>query len=423
MQERDWEEAFKAFEANDVHVDEAQRAVSEYAPYDDAEYLRPNMQKEATREKIRAAGRKSTSYLVSELMASHLDGIGEHGEALAIRLRTLPRVPRWSPHAASTALAGVALDVLRTGQPAAAERFARRALRWDPTHPPALVTLAEASLLGGHAGEAFGILEYLDGIKWPKELGREPLTKLAKEKGIKKPASVTPYAPDPASLVQLDREEASRALFVPVLGSAERARRYSAIAATMSGRFALAHRIVAALTSRPVQGMGVDRAREASWIKAVADLVARLPPGDEAERALYARIGAARDHKALAAIVDELREKGDVAGLRAALLDPQTAIRKDVERALAELVGAPPMVSAFDLYARSSAGPDFLRSVTVLPVTAPPAAAKSAPAAARKAVPAGTTKASAPAAKSAPAKKAAAPAKKTAVAKKTGAKR
>lgn len=338
----DWEEALSAFDASRVTLAEAHEAVAEYAPYDDAPYLMPDMSNEAKRAKMRALGAKSTSYLLSDLMASHFDGVGDHAAALSMRLRALPSVPRWSPDAASGMLAGIARELLGLGQVEAAARSARRALEWDPTHPGALTTIAEAAVRRDDAEEAFGILAYLDGIKYPKELGPGAVAQLAKDRGLKKPATVKAFAPSAEKLVKLDAERAAWAQALPPHGGPGRGLRHAALVAAASGRLALAHHAADKLASAPRWGMGAAAAADAAWNRAVAALVAGLPPGDEAERRTYARIAEAKTPRALADLIDGWTRDRDVAALEAARLDPNLGLSRDAGKALAALAAGAP---------------------------------------------------------------------------------
>ena len=93
--------------------------------------------------------------LLGEVVAApRLCFSGRVAEALALRARFLPQVPRWYPHFAQRVLVAIAEGLADLGRNAEAYRFAQRARGYDPANTWAIGELGRAALGLGRLDEA-----------------------------------------------------------------------------------------------------------------------------------------------------------------------------------------------------------------------------------------------------------------------------
>lgn len=340
MADRTWEAALAAHRDNASDLETWYRGRGLYRTHEVVEFLRPNMLREGVRAKLLDVGRRSTSHHLCELIASHFAGHGQHGVALELRLRALAMMPRWDVDAATRTLPAMALDLLRRGDVDAAETVAEHALSYDPASPPAVAVLAQVALLRDDATRAFRYIGYLDAIKWPRELAKVPLTALAKSRGLKKPRGVPAHVAEVSRLGALDEGDALRAFVTRGLGGSRgELLRHSGLVAAMSGRHALARRTAQYIQGLPrSSGVVADRMHS----NAVARVLEQLPAGEAKARAMHEEL-ASRSFVA----INEWKDKGDVAALEHALLDPETAFGQDAFSFLNEMKANSPLVELF----------------------------------------------------------------------------
>ncbi len=258
MSEIDLESAWEAFVANDLPVDAFFQSIGMYQGVENAKFLQTDLSSPAEVQKLVELGRRSTSFHLSEKMASALERAGQPAAAIEVRGAVLPFVPRWAPAAVARMLALIAEDLGRCGRFDDAATFAERAIAWDPTQPNAIAALGRARLEQGRATEAAAALAYLDHWKFPRAIAGDDLERALKARGAKAGAPL--HAPDLTKLHHLDEAAEARAIASSQLdpshiNDALRLRSQALICA-MAGHHEHARFAARLLAEMPMKGVG-----------------------------------------------------------------------------------------------------------------------------------------------------------------------
>ncbi|MFO0569474.1 MAG: hypothetical protein U0263_27730 [Polyangiaceae bacterium] len=260
------------------------------------------------------AARHRSPMLHDGVLAGALDGIEDYERALAVRLETLPFTPSWHPTLAGQVVGNVGWTLQRLGEPAAARLFFERALRFDPTNPFVLGSLAELAVEEGDPAWARGVRAWLSEHGFPAELHAETLDALLKKASG---ADSRPYSPGFDGLRRLSARDWAR-----LLACVEADRdagphatlRALALGATMRGESARAR--LFADEALQLEQHGVEGSpNDVAWAKAMAVWLATSGPSAET------------DPGTRAVLFDEATERRDLAAMRPMLCDPIPALR------------------------------------------------------------------------------------------------
>ncbi len=166
-----WTAAFDAFDHNDVSPRDALGHLEEDLPHARLLELRraPSAQHSAEARSLLEATR--SAWLLEGFVAAPLERAAEREAALEARLALLPLVPRWESLTACYVLTRLARGALALGQAGLAAEAARRALRFLPLEPAALVVLAAALETLGEPSQAARVRAAL----WDARYGEEVL--------------------------------------------------------------------------------------------------------------------------------------------------------------------------------------------------------------------------------------------------------
>jgi tetratricopeptide (TPR) repeat protein len=289
MDTRALEEAYEAFSAGDVSVEQhlSLRFAGDIdndafvALQEQARGGSKTEKREAAEElsKLLAGIPSSTTW--DGVVACAFDAADAYGEALELRRRALLCAASWHPLEAPRLLGNIAYDLFQLGEHTESIRWLERALGWDPTNPYVLETLAESSVALGDAGRAAAIREYLSDRKYPKEhFG--PIDAAMKSRKLKAPSGTRPYAPAHATLRRLDETGfwrfAAACTFDTGLLEMEQLRGH-ALACAMRQRLDVAVLAARAATQAKWGGFKELRKIQEAWAKAVDEAIDGFVPG------------------------------------------------------------------------------------------------------------------------------------------------
>lgn len=342
MNDTGLEEAWRRFSENEVSIDAFFRSSGTLIGTEEKGFWEADLKKDAELKKFVALALTSPSFHLSELMAQLCDAFDRRAEGLAIRIHSLPMVPRWYPDAAGRALGNLANSLFLLGHNEEAVRFGERALAWDPTNPFALSTLAHAYLHVGRERDAFSALAYLDERGYPNSFARVDVLAEQKKVGVKRPSSIEPYQPVLERLARLEEPDAVKGIVCnahdffhefylamnPGFGVSLNASpldktirwRNHALLCRMAGRDRYARLAALELNAIPRAEENPRVDADVLWGRSLANLVLEAVPSDDADPLF------APDEKRRLDAVSSAAKKGRLEAVLEAMWDPSEKV-------------------------------------------------------------------------------------------------